>query len=57
MFNRPERLNPISVDMLLEDSDAIDTALANGVRALLLIGAGRAFSAGLELVDAGERHA
>ncbi|KCZ58394.1 hypothetical protein HY30_16120 [Hyphomonas chukchiensis] len=56
-FNRPERLNAISVDVLMESSDAIDTALANGARALLLTGAGRAFSAGLDLVDAGERHA
>ena len=49
-LNRPERLNAIDMTML----DGLDAALAGaeaeaGVRAILLEGAGRAFSAGADL--------
>jgi enoyl-CoA hydratase/carnithine racemase len=51
-LNRPERLNAIDMAML----DGLDAALAGaeadaGVRAVLLEGAGRAFSAGDDLED------
>ena len=51
-LNRPERLNAIDMAML----DGLDSALAGaaaetGVRAILLEGAGRAFSAGDDLED------
>ncbi|MFO0987294.1 MAG: enoyl-CoA hydratase/isomerase family protein [Alphaproteobacteria bacterium] len=51
-LNRPERLNAIDMAML----DGLDAALAGaeaeaGVRAILLEGAGRAFSAGDDLED------
>jgi 2-(1,2-epoxy-1,2-dihydrophenyl)acetyl-CoA isomerase len=54
-LNRPDRLNALSVQLLADVSAAIDTAIAAGARALLLTGEGRAFSAGLDLVDASRR--
>lgn len=51
-LNRPDRLNAIDMALL----DGLDAALAGaeaeaGVRAILLEGAGRAFSAGDDLED------
>jgi len=49
-LNRPEQLNPIDSDMLRELDGAIDAFAADPeVRALLVTGAGRAFSAGGDL--------
>src|SRR6266850_3587057 len=46
-FNRPEHRNPISVDMLGEVADAVRAAQQDdGVRVLVLTGAGRAFCSG-----------
>jgi enoyl-CoA hydratase/carnithine racemase len=46
-FNRPEHRHPISVDMLGEVADAVRAAQQDdGVRVLVLTGAGRAFCSG-----------
>jgi len=51
-LNRPEKLNSFNVQMHLEIQAALDEVTSNaGVRALLLTGAGRAFSAGQDLSD------
>lgn len=56
-LNRPERLNAMSKDMLLEMLDACDVVEADeDIRTLVLTGAGRAFSAGFDLsAQAGAR--
>ena len=52
-LNRPERLNTISPRMLAQLTDLLLKANADrAVRAVILTGAGRAFCAGLDLVDA-----
>jgi 2-(1,2-epoxy-1,2-dihydrophenyl)acetyl-CoA isomerase len=56
-LSRPDRLNALSVSLIEELSAALDRALKEGARAVLLTGQGRAFSAGLDLVDAGRRQA
>jgi len=49
-LNRPERLNPIDSDMLHAIDEALDDIEArNEARAVLVTGAGRAFSAGGDL--------
>ncbi|MFT7601720.1 MAG: enoyl-CoA hydratase/carnithine racemase [Acidimicrobiales bacterium] len=46
-FNRPEVMNPMTVDLIKETIDALDTAAQDDeVRAIIITGAGRAFSAG-----------
>jgi len=46
-FNRPEHRNPISVDMLGEVASAVRAAQQDdGVRVLVITGAGRAFCSG-----------
>jgi len=52
-LNRPERMNTISGPMLVSLSDYLLKANADPkVRVVILTGAGRAFCAGLDLVDA-----
>lgn len=52
-LNRPERLNTISGPMLAQLTELLLKANADvEVRAVILTGAGRAFCAGLDLVDA-----
>jgi 2-(1,2-epoxy-1,2-dihydrophenyl)acetyl-CoA isomerase len=53
-LGRPERLNALTPRMLDDLGAAIDRALAEGARALLLTGEGRAFCAGADLIDAGD---
>ena len=48
-LNRPDRLNAISIEMLKQASDAVECAVAEGARALVLTGAGRAFCSGADL--------
>jgi enoyl-CoA hydratase/carnithine racemase len=49
-FNRPDRLNTFSLEMSSEFDKALDVLERDGeVRALLLTGAGKAFSAGQEM--------
>ena len=51
-LNRPQNLNAFNNTMLAELADALDRARQDeGVRAVVLTGAGRAFSAGQDLKD------
>ena len=49
-LNRPERLNAILYPMIREFAHALDRAIDEGARALVVTGAGRAFSAGGDLI-------
>jgi 2-(1,2-epoxy-1,2-dihydrophenyl)acetyl-CoA isomerase len=51
-LDRPERLNALTPALLGALGAAFDRALAEGARALLLTGAGRAFCAGADLIEA-----
>ena len=53
-LNRPERLNACPPAMAEEITNALDDALAQGVRAVLMTGEGRAFCSGADLA-AGDR--
>jgi 2-(1,2-epoxy-1,2-dihydrophenyl)acetyl-CoA isomerase len=54
-FNRPERLNALTFEMLAEVEDALRQAAANGaVRCLVLQGRGRAFCAGDNIKGQGD---
>ena len=53
-LNRPERLNAMSIDLVIELHDALDDVAAdNDCWVAVLTGAGRAFSSGLDLKDYG----
>jgi enoyl-CoA hydratase len=53
-LNRPERLNAMSIDLVIELHDALDVVAAdNDCWVVVLTGAGRAFSSGLDLKDYG----
>lgn len=52
-FNRPDRLNALIPAMFGDINAAIDRALAEGARALVMTGAGRAFCAGADLQAGG----
>jgi enoyl-CoA hydratase/carnithine racemase len=55
-MSRPESLNAITGEMLIELAAALDTVTADqAVRVVVLTGAGRAFSAGVDLKALGER--
>ena len=55
-FNRPEKLNAITYDMLNLIEDAVRSAGSDDrVRAVVLTGAGRAFSAGTDLQELSSR--
>lgn len=50
VFNRPDKLNTLSIRLRQELAAAVDALQADaGVRVLILTGAGRAFTAGLDL--------
>ncbi|HEY2955150.1 MAG TPA: enoyl-CoA hydratase-related protein [Candidatus Eisenbacteria bacterium] len=49
LLNRPEKLNAFADDMREQLSAALDTVARRGARALVVTGAGRAFSAGGDL--------
>ncbi|MBX7171452.1 MAG: enoyl-CoA hydratase/isomerase family protein [Pyrinomonadaceae bacterium] len=49
-LNRPESLNAFSVQLTKDLASAIDQAVADKARAIVLTGAGRAFSAGGDLM-------
>ncbi|MDR7102903.1 enoyl-CoA hydratase-related protein [Croceicoccus sp. BE223] len=53
MLARPEKLNAITPTVFVELTDAIDTALAEGTRAFVLTGEGRAFCSGADLMPDG----
>src|SRR6185295_8911072 len=48
-LNRPERLNALNVQVAHDFKAALAEALGHGARAVVLTGAGRAFSAGGDL--------
>jgi len=48
-INRPDRLNALTAEVATELQQAIKDATQNGARAIILTGAGRAFSAGGDL--------
>ena len=48
-LNRPDKLNSFNDEMHIALRDALDTALADGKRAILLTGSGRGFCAGQDL--------
>jgi len=48
-LNRPDRLNALTTEVANELQDAINGAVQNGARAIVLTGAGRAFCAGGDL--------
>lgn len=50
-LNRPDRLNAITPDLLADLRRAFQRAVADGARAVLLTGEGRAFCSGAELGD------
>jgi 2-(1,2-epoxy-1,2-dihydrophenyl)acetyl-CoA isomerase len=50
-LNRPDRLNAFTAQMHAELREVLDASAADGLRALVLTGAGRAFSAGQDLAD------
>lgn len=50
-LNRPERLNALSTALLAAMTEKLDQGLADGARAVLITGAGRAFSSGADLAD------
>lgn len=52
-LNRPDRLNAITPQLFEDVSAALDKAQADGARAILLTGEGRAFCSGADLQDAG----
>lgn len=52
-FDRPEKLNAFTFRMLAEIEGAMDEVDDPDLRAIVFIGAGRAFSAGDDLVDMG----
>jgi enoyl-CoA hydratase len=53
-MNRPDRLNAMSIDLVIELYDALEAANAdNDCWVVVLTGAGRAFSSGLDLKDYG----
>ena len=55
-LNRPEKLNAITYEMLSEIDDALAKAASdNNVRAVVLTGTGRAFSAGTDLQQLSNR--
>ncbi len=55
-LSRPDALNAITCEMLEELAEAIDEVSTNpSVRVIVLTGAGRAFSAGVDLKALGER--
>jgi len=50
-LNRPDKLNSFNEEMHLALKAALESAVANGARALLITGAGRGFCAGQDLRD------
>jgi enoyl-CoA hydratase len=48
-LNRPDRLNAVTAGILHAVADAVDTADADGIRVIVVTGAGRAFSSGADV--------
>ena len=57
-MNRPERMNALGSNLRAELSEALEEFTADsGMRVGILTGAGRAFSAGMDLKERAERDA
>jgi methylglutaconyl-CoA hydratase len=55
-LNRPERLNALTIELLTELTNAVEAAEADPAqRILILRGAGKAFCAGLDLIEAADQ--
>src|SRR5579863_3820983 len=52
VLNRPDKMNALNDAMVAELNDALERAVSQGSRAMLLRGEGPAFSAGRDLADA-----
>ncbi|MFS0773464.1 enoyl-CoA hydratase-related protein [Sphingomonas sp. 1P08PE] len=52
-LDRPDRMNALTPTLFAEATDAIDRAVADGARALVMTGAGRAFCSGADLIGDG----
>ncbi|HAN70984.1 MAG TPA: enoyl-CoA hydratase [Actinobacteria bacterium] len=52
-FDKPERLNALTAEIIHEAADAIDSAAGDGTRVIVLTGEGRAFSAGADVGPGG----
>ncbi|MGQ2933567.1 MAG: enoyl-CoA hydratase-related protein, partial [Sphingopyxis sp.] len=50
-FNRPDRLNALTFDMIDDLSAILDRVVEEGARCLLLTGNGRGFSTGADLQE------
>jgi enoyl-CoA hydratase len=48
-FNKPDRLNALTEEIINAGSDAVDAAAEDGTRVIVLTGAGRAFSSGADV--------
>jgi 2-(1,2-epoxy-1,2-dihydrophenyl)acetyl-CoA isomerase len=53
MLNRPERLNALSTELLVDLTEALDEGVAAGARAVQLTATGRAFCSGADLAGDG----
>lgn len=52
-LHRPERLNALSTELLVDLTEALEAGAAAGARAVLLTGSGRAFCSGADLAGDG----
>lgn len=52
-LNRPDRLNALSTELLVDLTEALDEGVAAGARAVLITGTGRAFCSGADLAGDG----
>lgn len=48
-FDKPDRLNALTADMIHAAADAVDAAAGDGTRVIVLTGTGRAFSSGADV--------
>ena len=53
MLNRPERLNALSTELLVDLTEALEDGVAAGARAVLITATGRAFCSGADLAGDG----
>jgi hypothetical protein len=56
-FDRPERLNALTTELIHAAADAIEEAAGDGTRVIVLTGTGRAFSSGADVGADGPRPA
>jgi 2-(1,2-epoxy-1,2-dihydrophenyl)acetyl-CoA isomerase len=56
VLNRPDKMNAMNLAMVHDLAEALDKAEADGARALLVRGEGRAFCSGRDLADADPLH-